>query len=156
MERSKSSASDPFARALRILTRRDHSEAELRTKLERFGFSASVLDEVIERCYRYNYLDDRRFALARSREMLRTGRGVGTKILFDLRRRGIGESLAREALQIASEEIGPHEVFQRQLERRFATFDYATASDKERRRVVNYFQRRGFHLARIFTLLKKE
>jgi regulatory protein len=151
---SKSNVSDLLARALRILGRRDHSEAELRQKLERFGFSASVLDEVIERCYSYNYLNDERYAQVKSREMLRNGRGVGPKILFELRRRGIKENLAHAALQSASEEIPPEEVFRQQLERRFPNFNYAAANDKERRRVVGYFQRRGFDLGTIFNLLK--
>ncbi len=155
MEKSKSSASKPLARALRILGRRDHSEAELRSKLERFGFSASVIEEVIQRCYSYNYLDDQRYAQAKCREMLRTGRGVGPKVLLELRRRGIKDSQAREALQKAHEEISAEDVFRQQLERRFTGFDYASASDKERRRVVSYFQRRGFDLGTIFDQLKK-
>lgn len=155
MEKSSSSASEALARALRILSRRDHSEAELRSKLERFGFSASVRDEVIQRCYSYNYLDDARYALAKSREMLRTGRGVGPRILLELRRRGIKETLTRQALEQAQEELSTEEVFHQQLERRFSGFDFATATDKERRRIVSYFQRRGFSLETIFTQLKK-
>jgi len=154
MEKSKSNASEIFARALRILGRRDHSEAELRLKLERFGFSASIIDETIERCYRYNYLNDERYALAKSREMLRNGRGIGPRILLELRRRGISENLAQTALQQTIEEFPAEEVFLQQLERRFAGFNYATAENKERHRVVSYFQRRGFDLGTIFSLLK--
>ncbi len=154
MAKSKSNASDLFARALRILGRRDHSEAELRQKLERYDFPTSAIDETIERCYSYNYLNDKRYAQAKSREMLRNGRGVGPRILLELRRRGIKESLAHEALQSATEEIPPEDIFLQQLERRFAGFSYTEASDKERRRVVSYFQRRGFDLGTIFTLLK--
>ncbi len=155
MTKSKSNGSDLFARALRILGRRDHSEAELRQKLERYDFPTAAIDEAIERCYSYNYLNDERYAQAKSREMLRNGRGVGPRILLELRRRGINENLAHEALQSASEEIPPEDVFLQQLERRFAGFSYTEASDKERRRVVGYFQRRGFDLGTIFSLLKK-
>ena len=155
MEKSRSTASDPFARALRILGRRDHSEAELRAKLSRFGFSASAIDETVKRCYSYDYLDDQRYALARCREMLRSGRGVGPKVLLDLKRRGIAETIAREALQVAGEELSPAQVLRQQLARRFGQFDYAAANEKERRRVVSYFQRRGFDLATIFAELKK-
>ncbi len=154
MTKLKSNASDLFARALRILGRRDHSEAELRQKLERYDFPTSLVDETIERCYSYNYLNDERYARAKCREMLRNGRGVGPRILLELRRRGIKESLAHEALVSASEEIHPEVVFLQQLERRFAGFSYVAASDKERRRVVSYFQRRGFDLGTIFSLLK--
>ncbi|WP_020677077.1 regulatory protein RecX [Geopsychrobacter electrodiphilus] len=154
MENSKSSVSKPLACALRILARRDHSEAELRQKLERFGFTVSAIEEVIERCYHYKYLNDPRYALAKSREMLRTGRGVGTRILLELKRRGIPEVIAREALQQATEEVSVAEVLRQQLERRFGDFDFALADDKKRRRVVTYFQRRGFELGTILALLK--
>lgn len=155
METSKSNASDPFNRALRILGRRDHSETELREKLARRGFSRAEIDTAIGRCYRYNYLDDRRYALVRCRELLRNGRGVGRKILLDLQRRGVGEELARHALQICQDEFPPTEVLRQILERRYAEFDYATADEKERRRVVSYLQRRGFDLATILSALKK-
>jgi len=154
MERSNSSASKAFACALRILGRRDHSEAELRQKLERFGFAISDIDLAVERCRGYDYINDRRYAQARCREMLRTGRGVGPKILLELKRRGIPAALAHEALEEASAEFSTSEVLLQQLERRFADFNYVDASDKERRRVVAYFQRRGFDLGTIFSLLK--
>jgi regulatory protein len=154
MEKSPSSASKPLACALRVLARRDHSEAELRQKLAGYGFSVADIDEAVERCYAYNYLDDARYALARCRDILRTGRGVGPKILLELKRRGIPERIARETLAQAGAEISDAEVLRQQLKRRFPGFLYASADAKERRRVVAYFQRRGFDLGTIFALLK--
>ena len=105
MATSKSTASDPFAAALRVLTRCDRSEAELRSKLKQFGFSASAIDSAVEKCFAYNYLDDRRYALERARALMRSGRGVGRKVLLELRRRGIDEATASQALEEASSEF---------------------------------------------------
>lgn len=154
MAAPRPTAPDPFARALEILGRRDHSAAELREKLARAGFAAAEIEAAIERCVSSDYLDDRRFALTRCRELLRSGRGVGRKVLLDLRRRGISETLARRALAEAEREYAPERVLRDSLERRFPGFDYAAASAKERRRVIGYFQRRGFPLAVILAELR--
>lgn len=156
MARSKSNVSDPFAAALRLLTRCDRSEAELRERLERFGFSASAIDQTLARCREYNYLDDQRYALERTRAMLRSGRGIGRKILLDLRRRGIALEVAEQALTTASEEFDSIQLLQDLLERRFPDFNFAGADQRERRRVVGFLQRRGFSLEQIFTVLKNQ
>lgn len=154
MADSKSTASDPFAAALRLLTRRDRSEAELRDKLKQFGFSAAAIESAIEKCRGYNYLDEQRYALERARAMLRSGRGVGRKVLIDLRRRGIQEAIASQALAEASREFEPTQLLRDQLERRFPDFDYRQADDKLKHRIINYFQRRGYHLEQIYSVLK--
>jgi regulatory protein len=85
--------------------------------------------------------------------LIRSGRGVGAKVLLDLRRRGIEESTAQAALAQAGEEFEPLDLLQEQLERRFPGFDYRRADDRLKRRVVSYFQRRGYRLEQIFSLL---
>jgi len=145
-----------FAAALRLLTRRDRSETELRQKLGQFGFSLSAIDSAVAKCREYNYLDDSRYATERARSMMRTGRGVGSKIRFDLRRRGIDETAIHQALEIAASEFPAADLLREQLNRRFSTFSYATADNRERRRVIGFFQRRGFPLEQIFTILKED
>ena len=156
MTASKSTGSDPFAAALRLLTGRDRSEAELREKLKQRGFSAATITATIEKCRDYKYVDDRRYALERSRALLRSGRGVGAKILLDLRRRGIDETTASQALEAAGSEFDPDQLLREQLQRRFPDFRYAGAEAKQRRRVVSFLQRRGFSLGQIFNILKHE
>jgi len=151
---SNSNASDAFATALRLLTGRDRSAAELSNKLRQLGFCAPEIDSAIEKCRDYNYLNDQRYALERSRALLRSGRGVGRKILLDLRRRGIDEATANQALDEASQEFATNQLLQEQLQRRFPNFDYQSADQNLRRRVVSYFQRRGFTLDEIFSIIK--
>lgn len=155
MARSNSNASDPFAAALRLLTRRDRSEAELRDKLSQFGFSASAIDATLERCRACNYLDDRRYALHRARALIRTGRGVGKKVLLDLQRRGIDAETAEQALAEAMKEHSTQQLLVDLLDRRFPGFDFSAAEERERRRVISYLQRRGFPLGEIFSALNQ-
>ena len=156
MDKSKSNASRAFSAALRLLTRRDRSETELRQKLEQFGFSLAAINTAIEKCREYNYLDDSRYATERARSLMRNGRGVGRKISLDLHRRGIEETLIQQAISTAEEEFSPTNLLQEQLHRRFPNFNYTTADNRERRRVIGFFQRRGFNLDQIFSVIKNE
>ncbi len=153
MDQSKSNVSKCFNAALRVLTRSEKSETELRKKLQQFGFSVSVIDAAVIKCREYNYLNDNRYALERARTMLRTGRGVGTKIAYDLRRRGLDDVVVSQALETATSEVSTTDLLRQQFQRRFASFNYASADNKERRRVVSFFQRRGFLLEQIFTIM---
>lgn len=150
-----SSDSDAFNVALRLLGRCDRSEAQLRDKLQQRGFSSSAIATAIERCYDYRYLDDHRYALSRARALMRNGKGVGARILADLRQRGINDELACAALDEVNTEFNLADLFDQELSRRFPNFSYASASTNERRRVVSYFQRRGFPLSNIFTWLQQ-
>ena len=156
MVTSKSNASDPFASALRLLTTRDLSEAELRRKLARFGFATADIDSAISKCHEYNYLDDQRYALLRARSLAKTGKGVGQKVILDLKQRGIDEATAYQALEQVAAEIPPEQVIRALLQRRFSTFDFHQATDRERRRVIGYLQRRGFPLDLIFSVLRDD
>jgi regulatory protein len=155
MAKSKSTASDPFTTALRLLTGRDRSEAELSEKLRQLGFSVAEISTTLDKCRDYDYLDDSRFALEKARALIRTGKGVGAKVLLELRRRGIDEATASQALELVSGEFDPAQLLRDQLERRFPGFTYQSADERQRRRVVNYFQRRGFALGEIFSILNE-
>ena len=156
MATSNSKDSDAFAAALRVLTRADRSEAELRNKLKQFGFSAPAIDCAVEKCLDYKYLDDSRYALERARSMFRSGRGIGQRVLLDLRRRGIDGATAGQALETVSTEFAVDRLLREQLERRFPDFNYHNSDERQRRRVISYFQRRGFKLGEIFSVLKAE
>jgi regulatory protein len=155
-DKSKSSASNSFAAALRLLTRRDRSETELRQKLGQFGFSLPAIESAIEKCREYNYLDDRRYATERARSLMRTGRGVGRKIMLDLRQRGIDETIAQQAQETASGEFDTSQLLRDQLQKRYPDFDYQHAEEKQRRRVISYFQRRGYSLGEIFQIIQQK
>jgi regulatory protein len=153
MRSSKSTVPNPRATALRLLTSRDRSEAELTQKMLQLGFSAEQAEDARKYCLEFGYLNDQRYALERTRMLMRNGRGVGTKILYDLRKRGIDEQYAQAALEQASEEFDTFELLKQQLERKFPGFNYRRSEEKLKRRVVSYFQRRGYHLDQIFSVL---
>ncbi|UFS71835.1 recombination regulator RecX [Geomonas sp. RF6] len=143
-----------FDCALRALALRDHSETELRRKLSAKRFGAEEIEAALSRLRELSYLDDRRFARTFAESAMRNGRGFGAKLSQDLSRRGITPATIAEVLEELSGEFDERESLAELLERKFPRFEAATATEKEKRRVVGYLQRRGFTLSAIFSALK--
>lgn len=146
---------DAFNAALRLLKTRERSEKELASRLQRKGFEADEVTTAIERCREYGYVDDARFARCKARQLLSSGRAVGGRLRRELQIAGVGEDLAEQTLAELKEDFKEETLLAELLERRFASFDYGQADDREKRRVVNYFLRRGFALATVLEQLKK-
>ena len=143
-----------FTRALDILSRRDHSEAELALKLRRNGIDDGEVETVIDRLRELGYLNDRRLAGRIAESALADGRMVGPRLSRELSRRGIPRDLAAEAVARAAEGHDPRETVRGLLTGKFPSFDPATADAKEKRRLIGWFQRRGYPLSAILEALR--
>lgn len=148
-------AEKAFAGALRILTRRDHSEAELRRKLFAKGFTPESAETTINRLKALGYLDDRRFARSFADYLLRSGKGVGARLQQELRRKGLSREVVDETLAATGAEYDETEILKGIFGARFAGFNAAEASDKEKKRVAAYLQRRGFSLSLILRIFRE-
>jgi regulatory protein len=151
----KPDRADPWPAALRILTRRDYSQSELRQRLTDKGFDPARIEAALKRCLELGYLNDARYALNRATSLMNQGRAVGKRVLLDLRQHGVNEETANRALEQAREACDEELLLASLLERRFANFDYDSAPAKERRRVVHFLQRRGFTIDRIMAQLTR-
>ena len=143
-----------FDQSLRLLTRRDHSVAELRRKLALRGYAPATVETVLDRLTRLGYLDDRRFATLWAEAALRGGKGVGPRLRQELQRRGVASELIAETLEQLASEHDEHQVLADLVARRFAGFDPVRADDRERRRVYGFLQRRGFSLSTILEFFR--
>jgi regulatory protein len=153
---SAADRADPWPTTLRLLTGRDYSQVELRRRLLDKGFTATRIDDTLQRCLELGYVDDARYALNRAISLMTQGRAVGPRILLDLRQRGISEELACQALDKAREACDEEQLLTSLLQRRFPDFSYNSAPAKERRRVVHFLQRRGFTIGRIMDQLTQK
>ena len=155
-ERQTLKNSNALSAALRLLARREHSETELAGRLKRKGFVDADIAAALERCRELGYMDDARFALERTRSLMRNGRAVGHRILADLKGRGVSENDALAALEQAALEFDGRTLLADLHRRRFPDFSYGNADERQRRRVVNFFLRRGFSLSQVMSFLKEE
>lgn len=152
----RSGTADPFSTALRLLSRRDYAAAELAQRLRDKGHDDVAIATALERCRDLGYLNDTRFAALRARALLRSGRAAGRRILLDLHQRGIDSEAASAALASAEAEHPPGEQLRELLARRYPHFDFASADPGEKRRVVDFFLRRGFDLSLVLSILHAE
>lgn len=150
MERERT----PLSSALDILSRRDHSEAELARKLRRKGFGEEEVEGAVGRLRELGYLDDRRIAGRLAETAVASGRMVGERLRGDLTRRGITRAIAEEALAAASAGHDERSAVTELLGRKFPGFDPGSADPKQKRRIVGWFQRRGYSLAAVLAAMR--
>jgi len=144
---------DAYATALRLLTRRDYSRRALEEKLRQRGYAPAQIAAAIDRCRQLGYLDDRRFAERTARTLVAGGRAWGRRLQLELTRRGIEPELAEQICEQACEEHDPEALIRELAARRYPDVDFGRADATRRRRLVLFFQRRGFDLPTIFAAL---
>ncbi|WP_306605215.1 recombination regulator RecX [Azonexus sp.] len=122
--------------ALRLLTRRDHSRAELQAKLAAQAESAEQLAAVLDRLQGECLLSDQRFAT--QRVVARARRYGNARLKQELRQRGVGDDDIVAALPEAGDEAERcRAVWSRK-------FGQAPQSREERAKQMRFLQYRGF------------
>jgi regulatory protein len=155
LEEARLAGERPLAmeRALNALSYRARSAGELRTRLLRSGFAPATVGSVLDRLGELGYLDDREFARNLARGRARRGYGP-RKAYADLRRGGVGEEVARGAVDeafsdgadTAAEDPANGETSELAVAREAARRRYnrEQRSDAVARRVYGFLSRRGF------------
>ena len=136
----KQQAPSLMGRALRYLSRREHSRQELRKKLLPYAESENELDELIEKLVQQSWLSDQRYAEGLVRR--KSERYGSLKIVEELKQQGInGPSLSelRENLK-HSDANRAWDLWQR----RFT--EGVTKDPKERSKQMRYLVSKGFPL----------
>ena len=135
--RKKGPALSLKARALRYLSAREHSRAELARKLARYASEGEDINAVLDALETANYLSNERFS--ESLIHRRAGRFGNNRILYELQEHGIvGDKLADVKAQLAQGEV---ERAVGVLERKFSA---PPADATERMKQMRFLQQRGF------------
>jgi regulatory protein len=151
--KQSTSRENALQRALKFLSYRSRSEAEVQHKLAELGYSNSVTERTVAKLRELQYVNDETFARtwAQSRA---EGRGFGAKrIEQELRSKGIGPALARQAIREACNQQSEKVNAKRLLERKFAA--QSLSDPKIVRRAVAFLQRRGYSSEVVFDLLRQ-
>ena len=132
-----------YEAALRLITYRDRTVHELRTRLAKKGFSVSSIESAVERLKRMGYLDDHAYAGRYIAETL-AARPAGRRFITGrLRQRGVHPDVVREALEHAYPEGAEEEMAYRVAAKRLRR----TRNEEPaalRRKLTGYLSRRGF------------
>jgi regulatory protein len=134
-------AAEAFARALRDLSGRERTAAEVRTRLQAWRLDEAQVEEVLDRLEATGAVDDRRFA-RRFAEDKRDLSGWGdARIRVALERRGVVAELVEETLG--------HTTAGAELDRALQALSRrggGLSSDSERQRALAFLVRRGYDL----------
>ena len=136
------SANAAHAVALRLLTTRARTRAELRQRLEDRGFEAAAVAETLERLERVGLVDDA--ALAETVAEGRAERGMDAPaIAAELRDRGVDPAVAERAAQAAVPAEDRADRCRQVAQARLAQLEGLPAPT-QLRRLASYLARRGY------------
>ena len=135
-----------FSRAIDYLSRREHSRAELWRKLEPHAESVEALEAVLTRLVEAGYQSDERFA-----EQYAHAKGQrhgGLRLSYDLRQKGVAESLIKQAVANHDDKAVARQLWQKK-------FNTAPSTQQEKAKQIRYLASRGIPPNLIFSLLKE-
>ena len=128
--------------ALRFLSYRSRSEAEVERRLVRSGYSSVIIEKTLERLRALRYVDDEAFArdwaLARTQK-----RGDGPKkIELELNAKGIDQEVAREITKETFSQLDEAEIAKKLLRKKYHATKFS--DPKAIQRAASFLQNRGY------------
>ena len=142
-------------KAYRLLSLRPHSEKELEKKLREKGFSLVVVKEALEKLHELKYLDDALFARQWARNLAVNKRGGNRKIIISLREKGVMAELISAAIDETRREISEEEAITFLIKKKASRRKVDALDLKEKKRIFQSLQGRGFPAGLILNRLGK-
>lgn len=91
-----------FNKAIKLLSRMLKTQYEIKNYLTNKGYSADVVDTVIDKLKSYNYINDQEYAIAYINDKKRTN--GKKKLWIELKQRGINDNILDQALNTITQE----------------------------------------------------
>ena len=137
-------------KALRLLEFRSHSERELTDKLLREGADRNDIEEILEFCRNYGFVDDKSYAVRKARDLKNLKKYGRRRIEQELYAKGI----SREDISLAIEELdfeGTEEVLYPLVKKKLA----GNFERKSIDRTMRYFIYRGYDISDIKSCIEQ-
>ena len=137
----------PLVLALSCLSRRSYHSLELQKKLREKGVSEEEIPPLLERLQRDGYLDDDAFETRFAESFCRRGKGphLLQAVLFQ---KGLISLLPRLKIKVLQGKDGA-------LEREISKFRGDLSDPKEKRRLIQRLQRKGFDIEEVLQVVKQ-
>ena len=145
---------DAYTVALTLLSARELSETQLRTRLKRRQIDDDDIDAAVSRLKADGTLNDRRVAGAIARMESSIKHRGRARVIQKVRQAGIDEDLAREAVDAVFEEVDEHALLDRAMGKRLRGKEASALDEKGRARLVRGLAAQGFALDAIFKRLR--
>jgi regulatory protein len=145
---------DAYITALTMLSARELSETQVRTRLKRREFDADAIEEAITKLKADRTLNDRRVALAIARMESAIRHRGRSRVLQKIRQAGIDDGTAEDAVREIFEEVDEEAMLDTAFERRLKGKTPKELDDKGRARVIRGLVAQGFRFEAILKRLK--
>ncbi len=140
---------DAWQAALYILTRRSHSEYELRKKLYHKEYTVAEVDQTVLRLLEYGYLNDMNFANTLFANYLKMGKYSLHTIISKLKQHGVPDTI----IQTVKNSYNSQDEWQSALKlvvKRFKVLD-----ETNREKIYRFLGTRGFSASVIHKVFEK-
>ena len=143
-----------YVDGLRMLGRRELSEAQVRQRLARKGHDPDAVDAAVDRLRADRAIDDARVAEAIAHTETTVHRHGKLRVRRKIEQAGIAQGTARRAIDSAFEGIDDEEMLEAALVKRLRG-RARMADDSEFHRLFRYLVGQGFEPDRVMTALRK-
>lgn len=145
---------DAYLTALTMLSRRELSESQIRTRLARREFEDDEIEAAVERLRQDGTLNDRRVALAAARLESSVRHRGRARVVQKLRALGIDGDVAESAVNEVFQEVDEGALLDRALARRLRGQTPKQLDDQGRARIVRGLAAQGFTFGAIMKRLR--
>jgi regulatory protein len=142
-----------YVDGLKMLARRELSEAQVRQRLARRGHDEEAIDAAVGRLKAERALDDARVAGAIARTETSLKRRGKLRVTRQIERAGIARATARQAVDKVFEDIDPDALLEASLARRLRG-GRRIADDREFQRLYRYLVAQGFEADQVLRALR--
>jgi regulatory protein len=146
-------ADNAYLTALRQLARRELSEAQVRQRLSRRGFTPDDIDTTVARLRQDGSLDDARVAAAIARSQLSLKKRGERRVRREIEAAGIAPALAERAVAEVYADVDADALLTAAIDRRLGT--KRLEDEREMARIYRYLVGQGFDAGRAMTALRK-
>jgi regulatory protein len=147
------SANPAYLAGLKLLARRELSEAQVRQRLARKKYDPDQIDEAIVRLKESRAVDDQRVAAAIARTETTVKRRGRLRVRRQIEQAGIAPAVASRAVDDVYEDVDPDALIQSALAHRLRGRE-TVADEKEFQRLYRYLIAQGFEHDRVMTALR--
>ena len=145
-------ADTAYLTALEQLARRELSEAQLRQRLSRRGFTPDDIDSAIDRLRQDGSLDAARVAAAIARSQLSIKKRGARRVRREIEAAGITTALAERAVAEVDAEVDADALMAAAIDRRLGA--RRLDDDREMARLYRYLVGQGFDADKAMTALR--
>ena len=143
---------DPYIDGLKMLARRELSEAQVRQRLARRGHETSAIDDAVARLKRERAIDDGRVAEAIARTETAVKHRGRLRATRQIQAAGIDRATARLAVDAVLQDVDDEALLDRALAKRMRTRT-CIEDDAEFQRLFRYLIGQGFESDQVMRAL---